>query len=407
MVMRRMKWVVVVFVIIGLTFLYHNYIRNPENQGEKPEFREDQIKVKPVQVKVKKAFIGDLIKYVHTSGVTRAMNEVSVKPLVSGVVKTVRVHDGQQVDKGEVLVELDDREYRVALQEAESELVRARLEYALLLREAPSDPPAGTPDSLQHLIRQYEEARQAYLAGDLDVQKFLEIDRKYQIALILSGKKRQELMAQKSGLSAAEAKYARAQYELDNCRIRAPFSGIVADVNVFPGDLITTGQELMRLVDLIRLRLRLQVLESDIGYVQPGEQVKAVFAAFPDTFFIGRVVGVNPTVNPQTRSCTVEAILDNPSGLLKSGMFATVRIAVNRYAHRLLVPRAAVLVRDQRKLVFIVREGKAIWCYVETGLENDDYLEIVSSSFDLKPGEPVIVEGHFALAHNAPVEIIQ
>ena len=88
-------------------------------------------------------------------------------------------------------------------------------------------------------------------------------------------------------------------------------------------------------------------------------------------------------------------------------MFATVRLAVNRYQNRLLVPREAVVVRDQKKLVFIVREGKAFWCYVETGLENDEFIEITNSVFDLKAGEPVIVEGHFALAHNAPVEVIE
>ena len=99
------------------------------------------------------------------------------------------------------------------------------------------------------------------------------------------------------------------------------------------------------------------------------------------------------------------AEIPNPGALLKSGMFATVRIAVNRYPNRLLVPRAAVVERDRRQLVFIVRDGKAFWCYVETGLENDDYVEVVSSAFDLKPGEPVIVDGHFALAHNAPVEV--
>lgn len=212
-------------------------------------------------------------------------------------------------------------------------------------------------------------------------------------------------MAQKSGLAAAEAQLARAEYNLQNCRILAPFDGVAGDVTAHPGDLVSAGQTLLRLINLNRLKLKLQVLEAELGAIRLGETVQASFAAFADTVFPGRIIAVNPAVNPQTRTGTVIAEIPNPAHRLKSGMFATARIAVNRYPNRLLVPRAAVVERDQRKLVFIVREGKAFWCYVETGLENDDSIEILSSAFDLKPGELVITEGLFALAHNAPVEV--
>ncbi|MFQ5677199.1 MAG: efflux RND transporter periplasmic adaptor subunit, partial [bacterium] len=70
-----------------------------------------------------------------------------------------------------------------------------------------------------------------------------------------------------------------------------------------------------------------------------------------------------------------------------------------------LVPKEAILIRDQRKLVFIVRDGLAKWCYAETGLENDDFVEILSSTFGLKPGEMVITSGHYTLVHDARVKI--
>ncbi|RMI12644.1 MAG: efflux RND transporter periplasmic adaptor subunit [Calditrichaeota bacterium] len=408
--MKRASWikaVVIVTVVVGLGVLYHQYFRSEEEESARPTFSEEEVNVRPVKVKAAPAFIGELVQYITASGVTEALQEAEIKPLLNGRVKAVHVRDGQRVNRGAVLVELDDREYRIALEEARSNLLKAQVEYGLLKEEARKNPaePAVSTNHLEALEEEYTRARQAYEAGELSEEAFRKIEREYHTAQVFSGEMRDELLAQQSGLSAAEAAFARARYNLDNCRLVAPFSGVVGDVTVHVGDLIGPSQTVMRLVDLSKLKLKLQVLEAELGQVQVGEAIRASFAAFPDTTFPGRITGVSPVVDSQTRTGTVIAEINNPGGLLKSGMFATVRIAVNRYPDRLLVPRAAIVERDQRKLIFIVREGKAVWSYVETGLENDEYVEIVSSRFNLQPGEPVIVDGHFALAHNAPVEI--
>jgi HlyD family secretion protein len=404
--MRFLRPILVVVILITLGVLYHQYFRGDE-AAENPAL-EEKPAVKPVRVQVAPAFVGELVQYVTASGVTEAVREVEIKPLVSGRVVQVAVRDGQPVRKGELLVQLDDREYQIAFREARSQLLSAQAEYALRMEDRQpivrDSLPLGT-NGFHELSERYRQALAAYREGTLNDEEFRKIEREYRAAEVFSGQQRDELIAQQSGLSAAEAQFDRAKYQLENCRIPAPFSGIVGDVQVHPGDYISAGQTLLRLVDLSRLKLQLEVLESEMGNIRRGETIEARFAAFPDTVFRGQIIGINPTVNPETRTGTVIAEIPNPGALLKSGMFATVRIAVNRYPNRLLVPRAAVVERDRRQLVFIVRDGKAFWCYVETGLENDDYVEVVSSAFDLKPGEPVIVDGHFALAHNAPVEV--
>jgi multidrug efflux pump subunit AcrA (membrane-fusion protein) len=83
-------------------------------------------------------------------------------------------------------------------------------------------------------------------------------------------------------------------------------------------------------------------------------------------------------------------------------MHAEVEIAADIYKDRLLVPQEAVLVRGGRKLVFTVEEGLAKWRYIEVGLENKDYAEVLDG---IKEGEMVIVEGHFTLAHDARVQV--
>ena len=404
--MRFLRPILVVVILITLGVLYHQYFRSDET-AENPALAEKPA-VKPVRVQVAPAFVGELVQYVTASGVTEAVREVEIKPLVSGKVVQVAVRDGQPVRKGDLLVQLDDREYQIAFREARSQLLSAQAEYALRMEDRQpivrDSLPLGT-NGFHDLGKRYREALAAYRQGTLSEAEFRKIEREYRAAEVFSGQQRDELIAQQSGLSAAEAQFERAKYQLDNCRITAPFAGIAGDVQVHPGDYISTGQTLLRLVDLSRLKLQLEVLESEMGNIRRGEAIEARFAAFPDTVFRGQIIGINPTVNPETRTGTVIAEIPNPGALLKSGMFATVRIAVNRYPNRLLVPRSAVVERDRRQLVFIVRDGKAFWCYVDTGLENDDYVEVVSSAFDLKPGEPVIIDGHFALAHNAPVEV--
>lgn len=410
--MNWKKGLVILIMSVGLGILYHRYFRDIESVTDAPEVKDETVQVKPVPVVAKPAFIGELIQYVTASGITEAVQEAEIKSLLGGRVKDVLVQDGESVSVGEVLVKLDDREYRIALQEARSRLLKAQVDYGLRMQDRPALPvdssmatTLGT-DGMKTLEEQYEAAKADYRRGKISEEEFRRIERNYQVAQIFSGKHRDDLVAQESGLTAAEAQYARASYNLENCRISAPFSGIVGDVRVHPGEVVSTGQTLLTLVNLSQLKLKLQVLESELGSVKVGESIFARFAAYPDTSFPGKIIGIDPRVNPETRTGTVVAVLANRKGQLKSGMFATVRLVVNRYPNRLLVPRAAVVERDQRKLVFIVRDGKAFWCYVNTGLENDDYIEIVSSAFNLEPGEPVIVEGHFALAHNAPVKVI-
>jgi len=135
-----------------------------------------------------------------------------------------------------------------------------------------------------------------------------------------------------------------------------------------------------------------------------GHEAALRFSAYPSKVFKGHVEAISPVINPEDRTCTVHILVDNPEEEVKPGMHAEVEIAADIYKDRLLVPQEAVLVRGGRKLVFVVEEGLAKWRYVEVGLENEDYAEVLDG---VKEGEAVIVEGHFTLAHDAKVQVAQ
>jgi multidrug efflux pump subunit AcrA (membrane-fusion protein) len=130
----------------------------------------------------------------------------------------------------------------------------------------------------------------------------------------------------------------------------------------------------------------------------------------------GRVASINPVVDPRTRTARVTVLLPNPDGAVKPGMYARVRIAARLFPDRIMVPRGSILERDNRTLVFVFEpdsegssQGTAKWTYVTTGLENDEFVEIVPGEGTtlLEPGQIVLTEGHYTLIHDARVRVVE
>ncbi len=134
-----------------------------------------------------------------------------------------------------------------------------------------------------------------------------------------------------------------------------------------------------------------------------GREVEIKFSAYPGQIFKGKTKAISPIIDPEDKTCTVVIEVDNPQEQIKPGMHAEVEIPAEIHEDILLIPQEAVLVRG-RKLAFVVEEGLAKWRYIQVGLENEDYAEVLEG---VEEGELVIVEGHFTLAHDAKVKIIQ
>lgn len=116
---------------------------------------------------------------------------------------------------------------------------------------------------------------------------------------------------------------------------------------------------------------------------------------------------ISPSLDPQSRTCECIIRFPNGQGRFRPGMFVRAEIAGFIHPGRLMVPRNAVLIRDDRPLVFKVVGDQAHWLYVTTGLENDSWMEIkeVHSGGSLSPGDQVVVSDHLTLAHEAKISI--
>jgi RND family efflux transporter MFP subunit len=364
----------------------------------------------PLPVKAVKAKKADLIITLKSPGEAYTREQVTLKAEVGGVVKDLYAAEGRHVKASDLLAELDDRTYRLNLEQKQALRLQRLSELFLEKQFATANPeiPPAAVEKVNKTEVEYQKIAAAFQKGLVSQSAFEAVQKDYEIALIEAGRKKDEIMATTKGLTQAELDVKLAQMDLEKTRIRAPFAGILTDIKISPREHIDAGRELCTLVNISRIWVKAKILESEIGKIKAGREVNLRFSAYPGKVFKGTVEAVSPIVNAEDKTCAVHIALGNPAEEIKPGMHAEVEIAAEIYKDRLLVPQEAILVRGGRKLVFVVENGLAKWRYVKIGLENEDYAEILAGERPeemVNEGDLVITEGHFTLAHDASVTI--
>ena len=310
---------------------------------------------------------------VDAAGQAEAFRRTLVTAQVEGLVQSIPVGENGRVAAGQTLLQIDTTVLALALAESRAALADAQAQFqALTLFDDEIDDPR---------VRE----------------------------------RRAEVARSSSGLNAAEVRLRQAELELARATVRAPFNGRVADLEAVQGAWLTPGTELMTVVQLDPIKVEVQVLEAEVGYLQEGRRATVRFAAFPGETFDGRIETINPVVDPEQRTGRVTVLLSNPEGRIKPGMYAEVSLDAESFPDRILVPRGAILERGEgtRRTMLFVYEGDedrglAKWRYVQTGRESDLWVEIVpSEEGTVEPGETVLVDGHHYLAHDTPVRLVE
>ncbi len=404
------KVLIISLIVIIVAALVYVFVLRDKSEAAGDESSDSAEEGRTVQeaslpVKVDVARRGDLVITLKSPGEAMTDRNIIMKAEASGRIKSLNVEESRHVKEGELLVELHDEEYRLALERQEAARLKVLSEYLVEKRFADQGEldSAVDADKVQKAIDEYENARGLYRNGRISRAEFEKASKEYEMALIESGEMKEEILAATKNLTQSEIDVKNAQLTLEKTKIRAPFSGIVFDIQVSPQEHVTTGTELFTIVNIDLIYVRALVLESEIGKMHVGREVDLKFSAYPGKVFKGNVKAISPIINPEDRTCKVTIEVANPGEEIKPGMHADVEIAAEIYKDRLLIPQSAVLVRTGgRKLAFVVEENIAKWRYIEVGLENEDFIEILDG---VKEGEVVCVDGHFTLAHDARVRI--
>lgn len=399
--------IVIIVAALAFVLLFMNKSDSSKESGGESSKEVRKAEEASIPVKGIKAKREDLIIKLKAPGEAVTDMRITITAEVAGVIKRINVEESRHVKKGDLLVELDDEEYRLALDRAEAQRLKVLSELLVEKQFAEPEEKRISPDKekIQKAGADYERARMLYRNGRISREEFEKASKEYEMALIESGEKKEEILAATKGLTQAEIGVKEAEMRLAKTEIRAPFSGVIFDITVSSEEYVTPSKELFTLVNISRIQVHAKVLESEIGKIKVGRGADLRFSAHPGKIFKGKIEAISPVINPEDKTCKVIIDVANPEEEIKPGMHAEVEIVAEVYEDRLLVPQEAVLVRTGgRKLVFVVEGGLAKWRYIEIGLENEDYAEILDG---VKEGELVIIEGHRTLAHDAKVRVVE
>ena len=303
---------------------------------------------------------------VTAKGRAEAIRETKITARTSGIVVSVPVRENQAVRSGQLMVRIDTTEYALEVAARFAALQKARADY------------------------------QTRVIGD-DALADEEVRAR-----------RDRLARAITGLDEAEVAHRKAVLDLEKTSVRAPFGGRIADLKVVPGQFVPEGEELLTVVDIDPIKVAVQVLGTEVVYLDEGRAATLDFTAFPDQAFHGRIETINPVIDPETNTARVTVHIANADGRIKPGMYAEADLEAQQFPDRILVPRTAILeTADRRTHLFVLEDGRAKWRYVTPGLENELLVELLEGDEDwVAPGEIVLVDGHYYLPHDAAVELV-
>jgi len=276
----------------------------------------------------------------------------------SELIDQVLVHNGQRVKKGQPLARLNMFKLNTEKTRQEASLAQARLELQDVL-----------------IGQGYNPDNESSIPGDV-----------------------MRLARVRSGLEQAEASYKSIIKDIENATLVAPFDGVVANVKGARHTMASTGEPFCRIINDREMGIEFPILESELTLMHPGESV-VITPYNSSEKYNGRVTEINPMIDDNGH-VTVKATLSGSHGLI-DGMNVRIRSS-HSIGNRMVVPKSAVVLRTGRQVAFTYENGKAMWNYVTTGMENFDSYEITEGLTD---GAALIISGNENLAHEAPVKI--
>lgn len=296
-----------------------------------------------------------LVDEIQALGTAKANESIEITPRISTVVIRVAFDEGEFVQKGDLLVELENSEILAGLAVAQASLGES----------------TSTYNRSKSLID-----TQAISASNLEqLQAAMQVDQ-------------------------AEVEEARAR--LAHTLIKAPFAGRVGLRRISPGGYVDTSTVITTLDDTQTIKLDFSIPEIFLTEVAEGMHIEALSHVYPDRSFAGDVASIDTRLDPVTRSVQVRAMLPNPDGMLKPGMFLTVNLQRDR-GEVLVAPEEAIVPERGNQFVFLVRDGVAEKRAVTLGRRVPGLVEIVNG---LAAGDTVITEGTHKVRNGTQVEVL-
>jgi len=203
----------------------------------------------------------------------------------------------------------------------------------------------------------------------------------------------------RSGYNDAMSEKSMAAIKLGKARITAPFAGVIAGVEAKPFNRSGQYKQFCTLIDDSFFEIDFPVLENEASQLRENMPLVVIPYAFEKDTIQGWLSAVNPAVN-EAGMILATATVQNKTGNLTDGMNVKV-IVKDAVPEQVIIPKSAVTLRQEKKVVFVCINDTAHWRYVTIGQENSSYCTITGD--EIKPGEEVVIDGNFNLSHLSPV----
>lgn len=348
-------------IMIGMTLFFISGCKDKKQEDSETEQVRIEQKEEKTEVKAEKARLDCFEMELMSNGKVEAREKATLNFLVSDIIDSIYVTNGSRVRKGDPIILVDGQKSGEQLRDAQLNLEKMKLELrSRLMSEGINDlkDTANIPPQRLHTI-----------------------------------------MLQ-SGYTSAVNAYEKAKTDYANIRTCAPFNGVVADLDAKPFNPSSAYKSLCTLINDAQMEVVFNVLETEIGYIHPGMDVELTPYANNKITLHGKVTEVNPRID-ENGMVKIKATTDNLQHALVDGMNVNI-ILKRRIGDKLIVPKTAVLPRQGKKVIFVHQNGKAIWKYVTTGVENSREICIESG---LQEGEEVIYENNLGLSHESEVVV--
>lgn len=388
----------------------------------------------PIPVAQAKVESRSIPAVIQATGSLVADETSGVAAKIAGKIVNVGTDVGRFIKEGAVIAKIDDRdarnrliETRAGVKQAEAALRQAEARLGLV--EGGKFSESAIPEVRAANVN-YEQAKSEMLQAEANEKRYRELLETGDVAVITyeqfrtqrdaasakanaakeqlesavnsARQNNQAVRSAQASLEAAQAKVANAEQELEDTAVRAPFSGYVSERPVAVGEYVTSASVIATIVRTNPMKVQIKVAEADIPYLAVGRTVAIEVEAYKGRRFSGTVESINPSLDPASRSATVEAEIVNADNTLRAGMFATVRINREGGTEGVFVPKSAVYADSttQSYRVFVIENGVAKLRVVQLGIDEGDHYQILSG---VAAGETVATSGVAELYEGAEV----
>lgn len=374
------KKIVVIFVamILVAAFLSGCGAKKPANIEEQKTVEDNYT---PVAIeKVESRTISNEVVF---SGKVYANKEVTILPKVPGKVASIKSNVGAKVEKDSVLFTLDKEDVQNQVNQARKSVDAAKANYD------------KTKEGIENAKTNFERTKELYEQGAVSKNQY----------------EQAQLAASNTSLEAVKAQYEQAKLGLEQAldsltdtSVKSPITGIVSIVNIEEGEMASNASPAMTIIDMDKVYVEINVTENIINDLKLGQEVVVEMPAAYNNEVTGTIDRLSPAADSRTQLYSVRIYIENNDHIVKPGMFAKIKLNTNVRENVIAVKSESVVQNDEKIVVYVIVDNKAVEKEVMLGLDTGEYVEIVKG---LITGESIVVKGQNYVENGSIVKVVR